>query len=430
MFTNKIYKYPILLFLATFLAISCSDNDSNSNMATINGSIKSNNQKALPDGTAVIIGTIEADGTISPIEETKTNAEINGDFSITFDANTAENVVVIAGEGENKTMGFIKTELDNGSTVTLKPIDLESTVETMIYSEVVASNNSEIVSKSDIEIMITAENASEVESNADLQTEFLVAVTEAAKARVQFFKDEVEDNGEEALETIISDINEAQTQLETSLDAATTVQAENEAINVFLEASANAFLSTDVEENDIAQAVGLWATVAINNLESVSEEAQNSVRSNTSIITAIAVNAAVSAEAEASDMSVETINEIEDAGQELNVAVRAALGSESEIVMAFEEFKSDVQTAMENDTSVEAQFIIDFNTELNAFEGAKTIFENAIASALSADVALNLFNEFYTDAQISAESTAGNSNMSEATIEAVSNIVIITNLFS
>lgn len=432
MLTNKFYKYPLMILMLAVIGFACSDSNNNSDSATVNGSVEQSQAKAktLTEGTVVTMATVTANGSINTIEGAETTTDANGKFSLSFDASTAQNYVVVAENNGAEAMGFLSTQVENGQSIQLKPIDTESTAESKVFARLVAQGDADLVTKSDIEAMVTSTNESEVRNSASLASQFAVALASSAEARADFFANEVEGNGEEKLNATLEILADAQTRLEADLSAASSTQAETEAYDLFLETSANAFVSAGVEANKAAQAIEIWGRVLVNNINSASTEIKNSVRSQTSIMAGIAIDAAVRAEAEASEMSNESKQAIADAGVQLKAALRTAVGVKADVEAAFENYQEEVQTAMENDSSIEANFVVSVNTEINSQTGAKTIFENAISSTTSADVALTVFATFFSDVQSTSEDNASATSMSSATLEAATNIIILTNLAS
>jgi hypothetical protein len=429
MLTNKLYKHSIFILMLAIVGFACSDSNNNSDSVTVNGQIEQSQQaKTLPEGTVVTMATVTANGTIQTIDGIETTTNASGEFTLSFDANTAQNYIVMAEQGSSEVMGFLSANIENGQTIILKPLDGESTAESNVYAKLVAQGNADIVTKSDVEAIVTAANESEVKSSVTLTSRFATALSNSAEARADFFANEVEGNGQEKLETTLDIYADAQAQLEADLSSSSSSEAE--AYDIFLETTANAFVSAGVEANKAARAIEIWGTVVVNNVKSSSQSVENSVRTQTSIMASIAIDAAVRAEAEASGMSENSKQAIADAGVELKAALRTAVGVKSDVEAAFEDYQDEVQSTMEADSSIEASFVLSVNTEINSQTGAKTIFENAISSTTSADLALNIYATFFSDVNSTSDDNSSNSSMSETTIQAVANIIILTNLAS
>ena len=431
MLTNKFYKHSIFILMLAIVGFACSDSNNNSDSATVNGQVEQSQQaKALPEGTVVTMATVTANGTVQALDGIETTTNASGEFTLTFNANTAQNYVVMAEQGSSEVMGFLSTNVENGQTIVLKPLDSESTAESNVFAQLVAQGNADIVTKSDVEAIVTAANESEVRSSATLASKFAIALSNSAEARANFFANEIEGNGQEKLESTLEIYANAQAQLEADLSAASSMEAETEAYNIFIETTSNAFINAGVEANKAARALEIWGTIVVNNVKSASVAVENSVRSQTSIMAGIAIDAAVRAEAEASEMSDDSKQAIADAGVQLKAALRTAVGVKADVEAAFEDYQNEVQNTMEGDSSIEASFVLSVNTEINSQTGAKTVFENAISSTTSADLALNIYATFFSDVQSTSDDSSSNSSMSEATIDIVSNIIILTNLAS
>lgn len=418
-----------MILMLAVIGFACSDSNNNSDSATVNGSVEQSQAKAAPEGTVVTMATVTSNGSINTLEGVETTTDANGEFSLSFDASAAQNFVVIAETQAGEAMGFISASVENGSNFILKPIDIESTAETEIFAEIVSNNDSDLTLKSDIEAVVTSNNAEEIRNDANLIAEFAVAIANSAEARANFFAEEVEGNAQEKLETSIEILVEAQARLEAELDEASNTEEEEAAVQVFLETSASAFASAEVEAQKASAAITLWARVMLNNIESTSETVENEVRSQVSVMTAVALRAAVEAEAEASEMSDQTQDDIRSAGVQLMADVRAALGVKSDVETAFEDFQARVEESMGNDSSINAEFILNVNASINSANGANTVFESAIESALSANIALDVFSSFETGL-FSSSDDAQSGQMSDASIESTTRILLLLNLVS
>ena len=167
----------------------------------------------------------------------------------------------------------------------------------------------------------------------------------------------------------------------------------------------------------------------LNNMSNISTDVQNSVRTQTSLMLAIATDNAVRVEAEAAGMSEATMNNIEQAGTDLRVSIEAALGVESSINTAFENFRDEVNTAMQEDGSFEASVFVNIDSEINAENGSKSLFESAIEAIANANLAVDIYEDFYLSVETVVENNV-DASTDENTIEALVNTMILINLES
>ncbi|MCP9292844.1 hypothetical protein [Gracilimonas sediminicola] len=433
MFTTNHIKLSIVILITALVAMGCSTNSSNNGSATIEGSVQpeSSKQKVTAssvEGAVVTAARVTSEGSFETMEGTETETNASGNFMLEVDVEAAENIVIVAKKEGNEWRGFLSSEVENGSSVTLKPINTESTAESSVFAEVVASGNADIVQKSDIEAVVTNNVASEVESGLTSSAQIAAALKNSAEARVEFYSEMMQDNSEEALEETYELLAEAQFQLESELAASSSAEARSEAYDVFIESTVNAYVNAGLDASATAKALEMWSRVTVNSMTAVSSEIKNDVRAQASLIAATAVDLAVQAEAEATEMSESSKQAIIDAGVELRSDIEASAGVASEVEAAFEAYHDEVRNTMESDTAFEATVILNIDNEINSDNGAKSNFSSSISGILKASAVFDVYESFFTSIQGTVESNLSGSSESE--IEAVSQIMILINLAS
>ncbi|WP_428236811.1 hypothetical protein [Gracilimonas sp.] len=433
MFTTNHIKLSIVILITALVAMGCSTNSSNNGSATIEGSVQpeSSKQKVAAssvEGAVVTAARVTSEGSFETMEGTETETNASGNFMLEVDVEAAENIVIVAKKEGNEWRGFLSSEVENGSSVTLKPINTESTAESSVFAEVVASGNADIVQKSDIEAVVTNNVASEVESGLTSSAQIAAALKNSAEARVEFYSEMMEDNSEEVLEETYELLAEAQFQLESELAASSSAEARSEAYDVFIESTVNAYVNAGLDASATAKALEMWSRVTVNSMTAVSSEIKNDVRAQASLLAATAVDLAVQAEAEATEMSESSKQAIIDAGVELRSEIKASAGVASEVEAAFEAYHDEVRNTMESDTAFEATVILNIDNEINSDNGAKSNFSSSISGILKASAVFDVYESFFTSIQGTVESNLSGSSESE--IEAVSQIMILINLAS
>ncbi len=433
MFTTKPIKLSIVFLITALVAMGCSSNSSDNQSATIEGSVQpeSSKQKVTAssvEGAVVTAARVTSEGSFETIEGTETETNASGNFMLEVDVEAAENIVIIAKNEGNEWRGFLSSEVENGSSVTLKPINTESTAESSVFAEVVASGNADIVQKSDIEAVVTNNVASEIESGLTSSAQIAAALKNSAEARVEFYSEMMQNNSEEALEETYELLAEAQFRLESELAASSSAEARSEAYDVFIESTVNAYVNAGLDASATAKALEMWSRVTVNSMTAVSSEIKNDVRAQASLIAATAVDLAVQAEAEATEMSESSKQAIIDAGVELRSEIEASAGVASEVEAAFEAYHDEVRNTMESDTAFEATVILNIDNEINSDNGAKSNFSSSISGILKASAVFDVYESFFTSIQGTVESNLSGSSESE--IEAVSQIMILINLAS
>lgn len=434
MFRSPKKTISILILGLALVGLNCSDSGTSisSNAVIVKGKVAGNDSKqktAKSEGAVVTAATITTNGTISKIEQTEVESDASGNFELSFDADVAQNFVIIAEDGENTWMAFLDGEVKNGSNITIKPINSESTAETKVFAELIADGEFANTTKADIEAMVTSKAAVAINTSEIATSKFSAAISNAADARTAFYDSEVEGNASAKLEATLENLIEAQADLEAALNASTSSEGDSVAIAAFLNAYVDAYTDADVSESNTAKSIEMETRLFLNNITTISTDVQNSVRARTSLMLATAISNAVRVEAEAAGMSVATLNKIEQASVDLRVNIKGALGVKSSVKTAFKNFRDDVNNAMQEDGSIEANVFVNINSEINAVNGSKSIFESAIAAISNASMAVDIYGNFYLSVETAVKNKV-DASTDESTIKALVNTMVLINLES
>lgn len=183
-------SFKSIMFVLGFavLGLNCSDDNTSgtsSDYATISGQVESSKSKTINNqATVVSAAYVTANSSVETISDTETNVDASGNFELQVDAEAYQNIIVEAKSDTETTMGFVSGSVENGSEYTIKPIDAESKAETMVFAELVANNGSNNVSKAEIEAIVTAESAANVNSSS--ATSIAAALKKGAEVRFIF----------------------------------------------------------------------------------------------------------------------------------------------------------------------------------------------------------------------------------------------------
>lgn len=436
---STINKYIILIFVfgITIAINACSDDPAgtDNSESVIQGSLESSSSEQPQklqsnltnvEGVTVAAARVNSDGSVQAITGTETETNASGEFTLHVDVETAQHITVLAETESGQWTGFLSKKVENGQTFTLKPIDAASTIETEIFTRLVASGHADIVHKADIESVISADNAAVISGNSSAINAYASALTNAAQARAEFIAETAEGNADEVMNQIVDLTAEAQFQFESSLATATSSEQRESAFEVFTESIVDAYADAGLDVSSAAKTFEMWGRTFANSASSVSSEIKNDTRTALSTMTAIAVDKAVQAEAEAAGMSETTIQSIVDAGVQLKADIQASGGAESEVETAFENYHEEVRNAMESDASVEATVIVSIDSEINAAGGFKSVFNTAIAGTLTSSLIIDAYTTFFSSIQSSVENHMESAN--ETQIQAVSQLMILINL--
>lgn len=433
--TNRLKISILTLALAAF-GFACSDSSSGDNASgqyTINGSVEGDESAkqakvANVEGAVVTAARVTSSGSFETIDGAETETDASGNFQLNVNADAAENIVVIAESEGKEWKGFVSSEIKSGNSVNLKPIDTESNAEAEVFAEVVSSGSADMVQKADIEAAVSSQAAATIESSSSAASTVAAGLENSAEARAEFYAETMGDNSEDALNQTYEMMADAQVQLEAELESASTTEQENEAYEVFFESAVNSFVSAGLSEDEAAKGIDIWGRVLVNSTTTASSDIENSARANASYMTAIAIDKAVRAEAEASSMSESSVQAIADAGLTLKSEVWTSAGADADISAAFQAYHEEVKSTMENDGSISATLVVAVDTEINASGGYKSSFESTLSGLLDASAVVDAYTQFNSSIQTEVESNS--TDMNEAEIESVTELMLLINLAS
>lgn len=436
---NLLIATLTLLFL--FNLTGCSDDNSTGDEgeepgshATINGAIQDEFSKSttdtrakVPENTVVTAATISSSGSLEMMEETETEVETSGEFSLEADVETAEEVVVVAESNGEQLKGYISSEVENENSYTIKPLNVESSAETDVYARVKTQGNSDMVHKSDIESVITANSSADIYGDATATNEIATAISNSAQARADFFAEFGED-AESDIDSYFETMTDAQFEYEAALNSSSSNDQDEAAFEAFLESKVNAYSDAGLEAKENAEFLRVQGRAILNSMSSVSPEVKNEARHTSSFMIAIATDNAVRARAESSGMAQSTVDAIADAGVTLRVDVQGSDGSESSVEAAFETYHDEVRAAMESDSSVEGSIIVTIDTEINVASGVKAALHSALSGVAEASQLIDAYIQFNSD--VDAIVDANSTLLGEVDAEVLSDIMVLINLSS
>lgn len=436
----KLLKRTYLVLGIAFLGLACSSStDSNSSEAIIRGTFQGD---AGPQGSVfkgegpaetqnisgvtVFAAQVTSNGSIQAISGTETTTNATGNFTVAVDMSAAQHVVIVAQQANKKWMGFLSKSVENGKEYTLKPINIESSAEAEVFSRVVFTGKTDIVSKSDIETAVNAEAGTIIYAAPSAASDVSTALANGAAARVEFYSRKLQSNASQRLNQAMDTKAEAQFDLETSLHASTSAIQREAAYEAFTNATINAYVESGLTVAEASTMIDMWGHAVVSSTIGSSAQIRNQTRGTVSLYKAYALDKAIRAEAQAAGLSNATVQAIASAGTELKTEIRTSAGAQAAIRTAFESWHEEIDDAIRNDNSNEAVVILSLNAQINSTNGACTVFKAAISSSSSASVLNTAYAMFANSVRASTATSLGNA--SEAKIDAVSNTLVLMNL--
>lgn len=431
----------LLLLIISVIGVACGDSTTGSHpdSATVNGRVDNTSsnsssekvqQKSL-EGAIVTAARVSSSGQLQSIgnAETETNAE--GEFSLQINgdavANAGNQIVIVAEKNGQKAKAFLTEELESGSSVQVQPITFESSAEASVYQKVVAHGDTELVSKADIEAMVDESVAMDIESNADHAAELATALAARAEALATFYSRQGIEITNEQMDNIQQIKMQAQLELEDKLNATTSAEQQQAAIEAFLKTVAKAQTEADISASAAAEAWESSSRVLFKQSADLSADARAAVRKNVAYMTTYTMEMGVEAQMKATGATESSISAAADAAATLRSNISAMSdASQANIEAAFEDFNNQVVAIMENDANVSGDLFASANATINQNNGIKASFESSLKSSLQLSVIMDTYAQFYSDVGSVVESTF--SSASDAQLKAYTQLLILINV--
>ena len=401
----------ILFFTMAMLAVACDDSSTggmeNSDAATFTGRVestssqqteanKSADQISAVEGAVVTAAQVTAEGELQTIGDAEAQTDAEGEYSLQVDvssiADPANQIVIIATNNEETAQAIVSAEVQNGNTIAVQPINLETSAEVAVYQNVAANGNTNIVSTADISVAVESEVAADIKSNTQNAADVAAALASSAQAKATYYTEKGIEVSEDQRNQIAQIKHDAQVQLEAELNAAAAGEKQA-AVDAFLQRVAKAEVEAGVATWAAAESNDLAARVLVKQSADLSTDAQSEIRKQAYFLTAVTIDAAVRAEAEAAGASEETLNALADAGATLQADIRTATNaSKDQIDSFYVTFNESVQNAINSDSSLNGSAFVSANTAISGSSGLK----NTLSATLNATADVNTMLSAYS----------------------------------
>jgi hypothetical protein len=368
--------------------------------STITGRVEETRDKAV-SGAIVSAYRVETDGTLTVISnEDTTDADGRYEIFVLLDGNIEGDVLVRAEEsGGAEGSVLLSATLEEGTTVTAAPIDVETAVEADVYVEARASGelDADRHSRAGLRTFVSAEVAAAIQAVADSATsaDYEAEVEVAAEAALAFAEgwhaaltDEFSGATSAEVEAAWEAVATAQIVYDLALDAAADGSARDAAREAFVTAMFDAWATAGISGRDLVFAAQVAVEASYAYTSELDGDVAGAVRAELALTEAMVMTRAFEAwfadlEAEGA-VDADVVADVEAAGDDLEADIGAAFDAGAEIGDdvrdAWDAYSATI--AAELDAAVSASG----SAAVTAYANVEATMETA-ADALSAAIA-------------------------------------------
>jgi hypothetical protein len=439
-------KHPIINFFTILLTVSiiftaCSNDDNplapGGSTAKVAGRISSSNglEKVMSQsgnnetsfssiqGAAVVLAQVQADGSLKTVSTQSVQTDASGKFVLETNLHGAENLIVVATQGEAELKAIVSSKVQTGSTVYSPPLTAESTTESNLYIKLVAQGKATLIDATDLKILLNAQGALHIRGNASAEAEFIKAL----EAQSQTYVSASSNSHFGLTNSQIQAMTNARAEAKANLDAAlyNSSDSELETENVINDYDIYVFANSTINSAVYAELVRIGATAFINATVNLSANGRLAVMQSYCKRYAFVLSVAMKQQFQAAGASDTQINAVVSAGTTLYNTLRTSV-SYDQMVNAFAQYRLAVKSQLKLVLSSHATSIEAIDTSINGTASAKTILNASIIGSISSDLIINAYVAFFNS--VKSTTQAALVGASSAQVNASSQIMILANM--
>lgn len=439
-FTAKLFF--VVLVISSFIFTACSNDDNpvdsgSGNTAKVAGRISSGNgmAKALSktgstettfssvQGAAVVLAQVQADGSLKTVSTQTVQTDASGKFVVETNLNGAENLVVVATQGEAELKAIVSSKVQTGSTVYSPPLTLESTTETNLYIKLVAQGKANYIDATDLKILLNAQAAIHIKGNASAETEFIKALEAQSQTYVSASGNSYFGLTSSQIQAMMHARAEAKAKLDAALYNSSDSEAETE--NDINEYEAYVFANSTVNSTVYAELIRIGATTFVNASANMNANGRLAVLQSYYKRYAFVLSVAMKQQFQAAGASDTQTNAVVSAGAILYNSIKTSASFE-QMADAFVQYHSSVKSQLKLALSTYSASIETIDASVNGAASAKTILNASIVGSLSLDLIINAYVTFFNSVKTTTQTALVGA--SSAQVSAVSQIMILANM--
>lgn len=443
---QTIKKHKVRLFLAllvstSFIFTACSNDDnpvdSGGGTAKVAGRISSGNgmAKAMSktgntetafssiQGAAVILAQVQADGSLKTVSTQTVQTDVSGKFVVETNLNGAENLVVVATQGDAELKAIVSSKVETGVTVYSPPLTVESTTESNLYIKLVAQGKANYIDAMDLKILLNAQAALHIKGNANSEAEFIKALEAQSQTYVNASGNSYFGLTSSQIQAMMHARAEAKARLDAALYNSSDSETETE--NDINEYESYVFANSTVNSTVYAELVRIGATTFVNASANMNANGRLAVLQSYYKRYAFVLSVAMKQQFQAAGATDAQVNAVVSAGASLYNSIKTS-ASFDQMADAFVQYRSTVKSQLKLALSSYSTSIETVDTSINGAVSAKTVLSASIVGSISLDLIINAYVAFFNSVKSTTQTTLVGA--SSAQINAASQIMILANM--
>ncbi|MEW6702084.1 MAG: hypothetical protein AB1298_05140 [Bacteroidota bacterium] len=382
-------------------------------------------QAPVQDAT-VILAQVQADGSLKTVSTKSVQTDAAGKFVVETNLSGVNNLVVVATKGEAQWKAIVSSTVQSGNTVYAPPLNMESTTETNLYIKLVSQGRANSIDATDLKILLDAQGASYLRSNANAEAEFINALQAQSQATAQAAGNSYFGLSSSQIQAVMLAKAEAKAKFDAALYNAGESEEETEnEINNFEGSLLSVYTKNATSANVYAKLMRIGVTAFVNATTSMSANGRVAIAKSFYKRYAFVLSVAMKEQFQSAGASSAQINAVASAGAALYSSIKTSADL-NQIANAFVQYHSSIKSQIKVTLASYADAIEIIDSSINATASSKTVLNASLIGAVSIDAIINAYVTFFNTVKSTTQATL--TGASSEQVSASSQILILANM--
>lgn len=374
-------------------------------------------------GASVILAQVQVDGSLKTVSTQQVQTDANGKFVLETNLSGAENLIIVATQGEAELKAIVSSKVQTGSTVYSPPLTIESTAESNLYIKLVAQGKANSIDAADLKVLINAQGAAHIKGNASAEAELIKALEAQSQTYVKAAGNSYFGLTSSQIQAMMHARGEAKAKLDAALYNSSDSEVEYE--NIVNDYEAYIFANSTVNSTVYAELIRIGATTFINASVNMNANGRLAVLQSYYKRYAFVLSVAMKQQFQAAGASDAQVNAVVSAGAALYNSIKTSANYD-QMVSAFVQYRLAIKSQLKLVLSAYATSIEAIDTSINGTASAKAILSASIVGSISLDILINAYVTFFNSVKTTTQFALVGATTTQ--INAASQIMILANM--
>lgn len=437
------FSYGITFIFLLFLLVSCSkDNnpvDTGGGNAKVAGKVTGDSglYKSLQkssgtesshgiSGAVVILAQVQADGSFKTVSTQSVQTDVNGNFVVETNLNSAQNLVVVATKNTSTWKAVVYSQVSSNTTVYCQPVNTQSTAQADVYSQIVASGKASTVSTADLQMYLNSSVAAQINSSTTAKSQFASCLASESQVKAQASSHTYFQISNSRWTAIENARAQALVSFQTSLyNHADSQSSMSQDFQTYQSAFISAYTNANVKLESYAKLLRISSRAYVDQSAQMSSSASLAASQSIYAYSALVLRSAAESKFQEAGAASAQVSAVSNAGVTLSTSVANAT-SISQISDAYVQYHNTLVAQLKVVLSAYASLIDTVDANINGTTGAKAVLNAALSGSITTSQYISAYTTFYGSLSTLVQTTLTGATSTQ--VNAATEILILANM--